>query len=260
MRNSNDLCLLCNNHHADQKNSHIIPKFFSEGLFYGTVPRFTLLVSKDKSKRKVQDTFKEDFILCPECEKSLSVLESYCSLRFGRIGNNRFFTQFNRIVDGKFEMVECKQLDIKIFNLFIYSIVWRISISKDLAFTSFKLENSASEQLRIILANNIAPSQTELMSRIKKLNSLPLHGHVLFRPKKFLRPPSSMMSVASYNTSMHQIHLVDYVLLYLTDPSKLINTLITLDNNRTNGLVRIGMTDPNEWKDFNRDMVRETFK
>ena len=98
------------------------------------------------------------------------------------------------------------------------------------------------------------------MIKIKNLNSLPLHGHVLIRSKKILRPPSSMMSAASYNTWLHQIHLVDYVLLYLTDPSKLINTLIMLDNNRTNGLVRIGMSDPNEWKDFNLDMLRESFK
>jgi hypothetical protein len=260
MRSSNDLCLLCNSRLADQKNSHIIPKFFSEGLFHGTNPRFTLLVSKDKRKRKVQDTFKEDFVLCTQCEKSLSVLESYCSLRLGRIGNNRFFTQFNTIIAGQFEMVECKELDIKIFNLFIYSIVWRISVSTNVAFTSFNLENSDLEQLRKILANNIAPSQSGLMSKIKNLTSLPAHGHVMIRPKKILRPPSSMMSAASYNTWMHQIHLVDYILFYFTEPSKMINTLTILDNNRTNGLVSIGLTHPNEWKDFNRDMVKETFK
>ncbi len=114
--------------------------------------------------------------------------------------------------------------------------------------------------LRVTLANTIAPSQNELMIKINNLNSLPHHGHVLIRAKKILRPPSSMMLAASYDTSIHQIHLVDYVLFYLTDPSKLINTLITLDNNRLNGLVRIGIIDPISWKDFNLDIMRESFK
>jgi hypothetical protein len=245
---------------ADQKNSHLIPKFFSEGLFYGTNPRHTLLVSRDKSKIKVQDTFKEDFLLCSVCEKGFSILETYCSLRLSRIGNFRFFTHFTRIVNGKFEMIGCNQFDIKIFNLFIYSIVWRASISTHVGFTNINLDNSDLELLRETLANNIAPSQTELMNKISNFNSLPQHGHVLIRAKKILRPPSSMMSAASYDKSIHQIHLVDYVLFYLTDPSKLINTLIILDNNRLNGLVRIGLTDSKSWKDFNLDMLRESFK
>jgi hypothetical protein len=258
MRSSSDLCLLCESRNATQKNSHLIPKFFSEGLFYGTNPRHTLLVSRDKSKIKVQDTFKEDFLLCSDCEKGFSVLETYCSLRLGRIGNFRFFNQFASIVNGNFEMIGCKQMDIKVFNLFIYSIIWRASVSTHVGFTNFNLESSDVELLRETLATNIAPSQNKLMNKMNNLSSLPNHGHVLIRPKKILRPPSSMMSAASYDTWLHQIHLVDYVLFYLTDPSKLINTLTILNNNRTNGLVRIGMIDSKEWKDFNLDMMKES--
>lgn len=108
MRTSSDLCSLCMSRHADQQNSHIIPKFFNEGLFYRTKPRHTLLVSRDKSRIKVQDTFKEDFLLCSECEKGFSVLETYCSLRLGRIGSYGFFNHFTRFINKNFEMISCK--------------------------------------------------------------------------------------------------------------------------------------------------------
>ena len=69
-----------------------------------------------------------------------------------------------------------------------------------------------------------------------------------------------MMSAASYNTSLHQIYLVDYLLIYLTDQTKLISNLKKLDNNKTNGYVRIGLSDPDEWKDFNFKMIKESLK
>lgn len=260
MRQQFDKCLLCNERDALQKSSHIVPKFLGQGIFEGTKPRHGILWTKGDRKRKVQDTIKEDYIFCPGCERGISVLETYCSLRLEQYDNIRFFKNFKHFKNGEFEFFECRKFDIRIFNLFIYSIVWRVSICNDLGFLKFKLSNVDEEALRLILKENIKPSQNELIYQLDTLNVLPKHGHVIIRPKKKLRPPQSMMSAASNSEKIHQLHLVDYVLFYVTDRDKLVNTLEILDNNRLDRLVRIGLTDPIMWRTFNYDMIRQSIK
>jgi hypothetical protein len=260
MRQPIDKCLLCKEKATSQKSSHIVPKFLGQGLFHGTKPRHSILWTKGENKKKVQDTIKEDYLFCPDCEKGLSVLETYCSLRLEQYDNFRFCKNFNHIKNEGFEFIQCKGIDIRVFNLFIYSIVWRVSVCNNFGFLKFKLSNYDEETLRLILKEHIMPSQNDLLYNLDALENLPNHGHVIIRPKKKLRPPLSMLSAASYDDCIHQLHLVDYIVFYLTDRDKLIGSLKILDNNRREGLVKIGLLDPFAWKDFNYDMIREALK
>lgn len=260
IRKQTDLCLLCRTNEASQKNSHIIPKFMGAGLFYGTKPRHSILWSKGGKKEKVQDIIKDDYLFCSNCEKCFSVLETYCSLRFERFNNIRYFKNFSRFKYGDFEYAEFKEVNIKIYNLFIYSIVWRVSVSQNLAFLNFNLPQYEEERLRILLTERIMPTQTGLLENLDSFKTLPEHAHILIRPKKKLRPPTSMLSAASLNENMHQLHLVDYFVIYLTDRNKLIESLIRIDNNRVDGCVKVGLSDPQQWKDFNFGMVREAIQ
>ena len=70
-------CKLCLERPADQKSSHIIPKFMCKGLFEETKPRHALSVTRDGKSRKIQDIFKEDYILCNHCEKRIGILETH---------------------------------------------------------------------------------------------------------------------------------------------------------------------------------------
>ena len=260
MRQPSDNCLLCNENKASKKSSHIIPKFFGHGLFYGSKPRHSILWYKSGKREKIQDIMKEDYLFCPECEKGFSVLETYCSLRLERFNDLRYHNNFKRFKYGDFEFIESKEIDKRIFNLFIYSIVWRVSISDKYGFLSFKLPDCEEEKLKLILKEFSKPTQAELMDQLDKLQNLPDHSHVIIRPNKKLRPPASMLSAASYNDWMHQIHLVDYVLLYLTDRGKLIERLREIDNNGLNNLVRIGLTDKSSWETFNFNMIKKATK
>lgn len=260
MRQPNDICLLCKESTASQKSSHIVPKFLGQGLFHGTKPRHSILWTKGENKKKVQDTIKEDYLFCLNCEKGLSVLETYCSLRLERYDNLRFYKNFRLIKYLGFEFIECKGIDIKVFNLFIYSIVWRVSVCNNFGFLKFKLTNDDEETLRILLKRHLTPSQNDLLNNLNTLENLPNHGHVIIRPKKKLRPPLSMLSAVSYDENIHQLHLVDYIVFYLTDRAKLVGSLKILDNNRLDGLVKIGLLDPIAWKDFNYDMIRESLR
>ncbi len=186
--------------------------------------------------------------------------ETYCALRLERFNNPRFSNQFEIHSIGDFKYFECKSLDIKIFNLFIYSIVWRISISENYAFRGFKLAFPEEEKLRLLLKNYTQSNQEELKNVLIHLNELPDHSHVIIRPKVKVRPPTSMYSAASYNDYLHQVHLVDYLHIYNTKRELLTDRLSLIDNNRPNGLVRVGIVEKERWKSFNTEMVKEAIK
>ena len=257
MRQPTDICLLCRNKNSDKKNSHLIPKFFGTGIFEGTKPRHGLQISKNGKTSKIQDIMKEDFLFCPSCEKGLSIFETYCALRLRRFDDPKHYKQFKRFKRGEFRYFECNEVDIKIFNLFVYSIVWRLSISNHPAFLNFNILTSDEEKLRQIINDFIVSTQSELLDKIDSLIELPLHSHVMIRPKKKQRPPSSMLSAASLNSSIHQIHLVDYLVFYVTDRSKLIHDFVEIDNNNLDRNVRIGLTTSELWEKFNFNLINK---
>lgn len=257
MRLPTDLCLLCRDRKATQKRSHLVPKFFGQGIFYGTTPRHGISIEKTGKQRKIQDILKEDYILCPECEKGICIFETYSILRLERFNNPKYFSEFKNHKIGNFEFIECNQVDIRVFNLFIYSIVWRVSISNDRAFTKFKLLERDEEEIRLVIKTFITNSQNQLMDKLDSLNSLPNHNHVLIRPTRKLRPPRFMLSAATLNDWTHQLCLVDYLLIYLTDPTKLIPFLAHIDNNSTTRLTRIGLADADSWAAYNSVLLQQ---
>lgn len=259
-RQPTDLCLLCSERPSTQKKSHIIPKHFGQGIFHGTNPRHGIAITIDGKEKKVQDIIKQDFILCPYCEKGLSVIETYCILRLNKFNDLRYFDEFRRHKEGEFEFFEPKKIDNRVWNLFIYSIVWRLSMTDIFEFQKLKLPEEEENKLRLILKNFMTISQGELMEKINGLTTLPDHSHVILRPKKKLRPPGSMLSAASLDKDTHQIHLVDYLLIYLSDKNRLVDLLKRLDNNTLDRQPRIGLTTKEYWESFNFDLLNKWTK
>jgi hypothetical protein len=214
------------------------------------------MLDKAGGRRKIQDIIKEDYLLCPECEKGISIVESYTSLRLERFNNLRYFQDYQLFKHGSFEFFECLKLDNKVFNIFIYSIIWRVSISESYSFKSLKLDQEDQEKLRSVLEKYIYSSQEELFSNLKDFNVITGHSHVLIRPRKKLRPPNSMLSCASRDNQVHQFHLVDYLLFYFTKDFKIEDNLLHINNNLNDRLVRVGLSNPNIWGSFNYDMMK----
>jgi hypothetical protein len=260
MRRPKNICLLCQERNSTQKNSHLIPKYFGKGIFEGTKPRHGISINKKGQRNKVQDIVKEDFLFCPECEKGISIFETYCLIRLERYNNLRYFNNYKRVKQGEFEYFECKDLDIRIFNLFTYSIIWRVSISKSYDFGGFKLPASNEEELRLILNRFICLNQSELLEKVETFETLPNHSHVIIRPKKKLRPPNSMLSAASLNDWLHELHLIDYIVFYLTNNEKLVDGFKSINNNNLIGPVRVGLTSEDNWKSFNSQRIKDSIE
>lgn len=260
MRNSTDLCQLCNERPSNKRNSHLIPKFFGKGIFDGANPRIGIQILENGNSSKVQDTIKEDYILCADCEKGFAIYETYCALRLDRFDNVRFKEKFKRFRKGEFQYFECFDLNIKIYNLLIYSIVWRLSISQHYAFERFKLTNEDEEQLRSILFRYTSNTQSELIDKLNSLKELPCHSHVMIRPINKIRPAKSMLSAASIDDSIHQLHLVDYLVFYVTNRHKLVTLFKEIDNNTIERNVKVGLTEPSLWSEFYCVLMNKMWK
>lgn len=157
MRKPTDTCLLCKANPATKTKSHIYPKFLSTN-FLGPkgAPRkgFDLSSDKvlDKRPRVIQDSPKEDYILCEDCEAYFSVLEGIASQVFGnwqqKVGDGEF--SLNKIIEG-LQILECNSAHKPTIHLFTYSIFWRVSISSDPFFENVKVADDFEEELRQVL-------------------------------------------------------------------------------------------------------------
>ena len=84
MREPTDLCLLCQTNLATKTNSHIYPKFLSTN-FLGAKGKpckgFDLISEKilNEKPKVIQDSPKENYILCEECEAYFGILEGIAS-------------------------------------------------------------------------------------------------------------------------------------------------------------------------------------
>src|SRR5579863_8869011 len=157
MRKPTDLCLLCGRNAATKTNSHIFPRFIStEFLGKKGTPRrgFTLdsSVKPDKKPRVTQDSPKENYILCEECESYFSVLGSYSAGVFNnwkeKVRSGEFY---KTTVNADISVINFITADPAIIRLFIYSIFWRAGISSHYLFEDYKLDRTIEKELRNIL-------------------------------------------------------------------------------------------------------------
>jgi len=172
MRKPTDTCLLCKANSATKKNSHIYPKFLSTN-FLGPkgAPRRGYDLSSDKiaenKPRVIQDSPKEDYILCEECEAYFGVLEGIASQVFGSWEQKATDGEFsrNKIIEG-LQMLEVNNVHNQTIHLFIYSIFWRVSISLDPFFKNVNIADEFEEELRQLLMLYRHANKTDYLNAV----------------------------------------------------------------------------------------------
>jgi len=90
IRTSNDKCLLCLTENSTKRNSHIVPKFITKSIFgmNGQEKGYIWDTGGQQKKPKIcQDTSKEDYILCPACEKLFILIEKCTSISIQKYTN-----------------------------------------------------------------------------------------------------------------------------------------------------------------------------
>lgn len=165
-RTPHKLCLLCKVRYATKRNSHIFPKFWVKSILGDDNQReaYTVSSSADKLGQKVQDSPKEDYILCPECEAKFGILERYVANNFyNPFKNFNTSSDFTEIKsdDDDIDKIFAIKVDPILFKLFIYSFVWRASIATHTVFVNFKLTTQDEENLRLTLDSYVMNTERD---------------------------------------------------------------------------------------------------
>lgn len=210
MRKPTDICLLCRLELATKTNSHILPKFLSKKLFGPKTSKLAFNLSSNESinkpPRKVQDSPKENYILCPSCEIYFSVLESVCSETFRnwkiKTTNGQF--KLNTFSDD-FSLVSCISAEKIPVRLLIYSIFWRASISRDPLFNSITLSDEIEISIRSTLLSFKSVTKSNLQKLVSDNSFLEIFPFAIITADSFKSETSNILFVPYFNNSYRLI-------------------------------------------------------
>lgn len=258
--NSADKCLLCLKNEPNKRNSHIVPKFLTKGLFSLAHHRKTLIVHKTGKSRFHQDTPKEDFILCDTCEKRIEVIETEFAPIIRKMHNYRKYpSDFQHVVQGQLEYLKCINVKNVFYNLFFYSIIWRLSVSRLHPYGTLKLPLIVEENIRFFLHENLCATKSELLNRMNREISSPSYYMVLIKPKIKTNPPGGMLSAHSYNENEHLITLVDFILFFFVNEAVIKPPLKPITNNSNNPFL-VGMGENTYWIELNSILYHQVLE
>lgn len=151
-RNPTDLCLLCLTREARKTNSHLIPSFLSTEMLsrYSRKHLLTFNLAKRLFNKPSQSTMKENYLMCPECEARLGLLERYMANGFFKLYKNPLHAiKFPRstAIATRLEIINMPDINPDVFNLFSYSIFWRVANSNE-HYPDYALPDNVREELR----------------------------------------------------------------------------------------------------------------
>ena len=251
-------CKLCKTRQADKKNSHIIPKFLCSGLFESTKPRHSLMISKNGAGRKIQDTPKEDNILCVYCEKRIEIIETHFARIIKDIHNYPNlpdkFNFFNNVNQPHY--IECANIHPTLFRLFIYSLIWRASISNLIEFKKFKVSKLIEEELRLFLNVNLTINKKTLLDSLDVINDIPLHDYCFLKPYEKSDASRGIFTAYNLDESRHLLLIVDFAIFFFADEN-LIDGILKIVSNKQNEKVIIGLGNKIAWTDLNQKILEQ---
>jgi len=253
----NNICKLCRRNPANQKNSHIIPKFFKKRLFPNVGKKHILLLFRGGKTYKYQDIPKEDHLICSYCENRIGIIETYCTNHFFNKFHNKsrhnslFQIDITQVEEYLIEYVKCLDFNPLIFNLFVNSIVWRASMSKSKLFEQFDIEPEILEKIRNQLNANLKGSYKELIDTI--INYIPenYYSYVIITKKLLSDTPEGSLSAFKTQEGLFLINLVDYSLLYSTRV-KFNQQLRVIENGDYSNHINIGVGNDDNWRKFHQ--------
>lgn len=247
-------CRLCNIQVADKKNSHIVSKFLGKELFISDMGHHAEQIYKNGKSRKVYSIPKEDSILCSTCEKRFEILETYFARFFNKLRNHQNFPEdFLLQKLGVQDFISCKKLNPTLFKLFIYSLIWRLSISKHQTNENFKLPNKIEEELRKFLNQNLSTEQKILLESVEMITEFPSYDLCMIKPENKTDNFKGMYSAFQMSKSAYLLVLVDFILFFYVDSS--IDIVLKKFSNGQNKNVIIPISDDDRWFDLNKLIV-----
>lgn len=247
-------CNLCKTRPANKTNSHIIPKFLCKGLFEFTKPRHSITIGKNGKSRKVQDTPKEDNILCDLCEKRIEIIETHFAGVIKNINNFSSLPNEFDFINGinQPQYIECKNIHPTLFKLFIYSLIWRASISSLVNFKKYKVPEIIEEELRVFLNVNLMKSKKSLLDLLEDITDIPMYDNCFIKP---IIKSRGIFTAYNLSASRHLLLIVDFGIFFFSEEN-LIDPILKIVSNKQNEKVLIGLGESSAWTTLNQTVLR----
>ena len=135
----------------------------------------------------VQDSPTDDYILCGDCEQFFAVLETIACNTFSNWRHCVEKGLFTQIDSNKgYSIVNCVSVNKEVIWLFLYSIFWRSSISRNAVFNMVQIPKRFEEQLRQTLLRYHAKKISEFNILIKENPSFKLLPITIVTAENFL--------------------------------------------------------------------------
>ena len=167
-RKPTDTCLLCCTEHSSKANSHLVPvglhknsigkRNYEESYHIDCVtPEIDVYFGrsnlKNPSTEIKENHHARDFIFCPECEKKLGELEDLViPFLMDKLRDPKYTGSIkNKTTQGGIPYKEITNLDSKSFQVFIYSVIWRVATRYAQEDNIVVLEENEFEYLRHLI-------------------------------------------------------------------------------------------------------------
>lgn len=199
------ICPLCNNNLATKTNCHIYPRFFGETLKNSGKYKRVYQLNEDEIlgiTRFRQDTSKEDYLLCPQCESFLGdELEDHVAKKFYHVRYDNGYFSRTRLEDGFFHKT-FPDLDYQIFKRLAYSMVFRASIATNFPFSEFNLDRTQEDYFADLILGKTDFQDIPLYVFIQQTN----------------KPMRNIMGIRHFNKNKDVFHLIINDLMIIIAP------------------------------------------
>ncbi|CAA9202921.1 hypothetical protein FLA105534_04323 [Flavobacterium bizetiae] len=142
------------------------------------------------------------------------------------------------------------------FKLFIYSLVWRSSISKLNEFEKYHIDDKVEEELRVFLNDNLKTTHKELLENIENNIKYPSYHFCLIKPIARNKQSRGIFTAFNSGEKAHLLMLIDFAVFFYTD-EKSIGSTLKYYSNKQNEKVIIATGDIEKWTELNRMIVQK---
>lgn len=208
----------------------------------------------------VQDTPKQDYILCTRCEARFEKVETYTARKFfTRFRNQAFCAEFpiedrSHIKPAEADIMRLINVSRGMMRLLVYSILWRVSICSLEMYASIKLNPEIEEMLRLELDETLADTEKDTLQVCERYSATePTFPYVMLASS--VKTDESSNMIASFELEQTRAFLVvnEFVLQFF------ISSQVKSDSvgfNISSPYPEVGLFRPEFWQSFVNRMAR----